>query len=100
MITCAAARNSARNSRNSAASEIRWKTSASTEWNGLRSVTVPIAPAMAPIAARKKKTSAIRRARLLARGAQRRALERLGEQHLLGEDQIVAVVVRHLVVVA
>ena len=32
--------------------------------------------------------------------AQRRALERLGEQHLLGEDQVGAVVVGHLVVVA
>src|SRR3954466_15047715 len=55
---------------------------------------------MAPIAARKKKTSAMRGARLLARGAQRRALERLGEQHLLREDQVGPVVVRHLVVVA
>src|SRR3954465_5875052 len=59
-----------------------------------------MAPASAPIAARKKKTSAIRAGRLLAGGAQRRALERLGEQHLLREDQIRAVVVRHLVVVA
>src|SRR3954469_10433750 len=46
----------------------------------------------------KKTTSAMRRARLLAGRAQRRALERLGEQHLLGEDQVRAVVVRHLVV--
>src|SRR3954471_15073096 len=53
---------------------------------------------MAPIAAMKKTTSAMRRARLLASRAQRRALERLGEQHLLGEDQVRAVVVGHLVV--
>src|SRR5215208_1237955 len=100
-ITWAAATNSARRSRNSAASDSRWKTSASTEKNGLRRVTVPMAPAMAPIAAMKKKTSAMddRRARLLARGAQRGALQRLGEQHLLGEDQVRPVVVGHLVVV-
>src|SRR4051794_5229930 len=39
-------------------------------------------------------------AALLVRRAQRRALERLGEQHLLGEDEVGAVVVGHLVVVA
>src|SRR4051794_38245859 len=37
---------------------------------------------------------------LLVDRAQRRALERLGEQHLLGEDEVRAVVVAHLVVVA
>src|ERR1700682_4121375 len=37
---------------------------------------------------------------LLALVPQRRALQRLGEQHLLGEDQLRAVVVRELVVVA
>src|SRR4051794_10956719 len=37
---------------------------------------------------------------LLALAFQRRALYRLGEQHLLGEDQALAVVVGHLVVVA
>src|SRR5215216_3405420 len=41
-----------------------------------------------------------RRPELLAGPAQRRPVERLGEQHLLGEDQVRAVVVRHLVVVA
>src|ERR687889_633405 len=58
-----------------------------------------MAPATAPIDARKKKTSAIRSRNLLVRPAQRRALERLGEQHLLGEDEVRAVVVGHLVVV-
>src|SRR4051794_30169142 len=48
----------------------------------------------------KKKTSDMRRARLLAGRPQRRAVERLREQHLLGEDQVRAVVVGHLVVVA
>src|SRR5580692_4345629 len=37
---------------------------------------------------------------LLALVPQRRALERLGEEHLLGEDQVCAVVVGELVVVA
>src|SRR2546423_2752655 len=36
---------------------------------------------------------------LLLLPAQRRPLDRLGEQHLLGEDQVRARVVRHLVVV-
>src|SRR4051812_10053457 len=54
---------------------------------------------MAPIAARKKKTSAMPGRDLLSRRAQRRALQRLGEQHLLGEDEVGAVVVGHLVVV-
>src|SRR5215207_7706938 len=59
-----------------------------------------MAPASAPIAPRKKKTSAMRAQTLLARRAQRRALERLGQQHLLGEDEVGAVVVGQLVVVA
>ena len=37
---------------------------------------------------------------LLALSPQRRPLDRLREQHLLGEDQVLAVVVRHLVLVA
>ena len=41
-----------------------------------------------------------RASRSFALVAQRRALERLGEQHLLGEDQVRAVVVGELVVVA
>src|SRR4051812_4534329 len=75
------------------ARKIRWLTSASTEWKASRSMTVPAAPATAPMAAKKKKNS-------LISGAQGRALERFGEQHLLGEDQVGPVVVRHLVVVA
>src|SRR3954467_9092560 len=56
---------------------------------------------MAPMAAMKKRTCVIaRRRNLLALGTQRRALERLDEQHLLGEDEVGAVVVGHLVVVA
>ena len=42
---------------------------------------------------------AIRR-RLLSRRSQRRPIQRLRQQHLLREDEIAAVVVRHLVVVA
>src|ERR687886_2025718 len=99
-MTCAAATNSARSSRNSAASDSRWKTSASTEKNGLRRTTVPTAPPTAPIAAMKKITCDMRRARLLALRAQGRAVERLGQQHLLREDEVRAVVVGHLVVVA
>src|SRR5688572_25968913 len=38
--------------------------------------------------------------RLLALAAQRGAVQWLGEQHLLGEDEVGAVVVRHLVLVA
>src|SRR3954454_24917182 len=38
--------------------------------------------------------------RSLALPAQRRALDRLRQQHLLGEDQVLAVVVGHLVLVA
>src|SRR3954462_8331077 len=75
------------------ARKIRWLTSASTEWKASRSMTVPAAPATAPMAAKKKKNS-------LISGAQGRALERFGEQHLLGEDQVGPVVVRHLIVVA
>jgi hypothetical protein len=60
---------------------------------------VPAAPATAPIAAKKKKTSTSRR-QATRPPCERRALQRLGEQHLLGEDQVGPVVVRHLVVVA
>src|ERR671938_274416 len=98
--TCVAATICACSRRNSAASESRWKTSARTLKNGFWRPTTPTAPAMAPMAAMKKRTSVMRRRNLLALGAQRRALERLGEQHLLREDQVGAVVVRHLVVVA
>src|SRR5215213_4680296 len=59
--------------------------------------TTPTAPPRAPSAAPKKRTSSIG---LLALAFQRRALDRLGEQHLLGEDQALAVVVGHLVVMA
>src|SRR5690348_2780924 len=60
---------------------------------------------MAPIAAMKKmmseKTLMSRRlSRSFAFRPQWRALDRLGQQHLLGEDQIRAGVVRQLVVVA
>src|SRR4051794_12700215 len=58
---------------------------------------------MAPIAATKKNswlTSSSPGRVSLALRAQRRALERLGQQHLLGEDEIGALVVGHLVVVA
>src|SRR5690349_2724503 len=58
--------------------------------------TTPTAPPRAPSAARKKRISSTG---LLALAFQRRALDRLGEQHLLGEDQVLAVVVGHLVVV-
>src|SRR5919199_1332155 len=98
--TCAAATNWACSSRNSAASESRWKTSARTLKKGFWRPTTPTAPAIAPMAAMKKRTSVMRRRNLLALGAQRCALERLGEQHLLREDEVGAVVVRHLVVVA
>src|ERR687885_20483 len=98
--TCAAATNWACSSRNSAASESRWKTSARTLKKGFWRPTTPTAPAIAPMAAMKKRTSVMRRRNLLALGAQRRALERLGEQHLLREDQVGPGVVRHLVVVA
>src|SRR2546421_1630280 len=56
----------------------------------------PIAPAMAPMPAMKKSTALTAS---FALPAQRRPLERLGQQHLLGEDQVAAVVVRQLVVV-
>src|SRR3954452_2797551 len=58
---------------------------------------------MAPIAATKKNswlTSSSPGGVSLALRAQRRALERLAQQHLLGEDEIGALVVGHLVVVA
>src|SRR3989440_4919074 len=57
----------------------------------------PIAPAMAPMPAMKNSTALTV---LFALPAQGRPLERLGQQHLLGEDQVGAVVVRQLVVVA
>src|SRR4051794_19369428 len=61
-----------------------------------------MAPAKTAIAATKKKTwlNAGFRGRSLAVPSQRRAVEGLGEQHLLGEDEVGAVIVRHLVVVA
>src|SRR6185312_10927296 len=63
--------------------------------------TTPTAPEITPIAARKNRTWLIRQtAPSLALVSQRGALERLGEQHRLGEDQVVAVVVGELVVVA
>src|SRR3954463_5450595 len=52
---------------------------------------------MAPVAATKKNSAD---KALLALRPQRRALDRLGEQHLLGEDEVRTGVVRHLVVVA
>src|SRR4051812_18141678 len=91
--------NSARSSRNSRARDSRCETSASTLYSGLRRTTTPVAPAIAPMAAMKKNSSAIAQpANLLALGAQRRALQGLREEHLLGEDQVRAVVVRQLVV--
>src|SRR4051812_4246655 len=57
----------------------------------------PIAPAMAPMPAMKNSTALTV---LFPLPAQGRPLERLGQQHLLGEDQVAAVVVRQLVVVA
>src|SRR5215210_2206332 len=64
-------------------------------------MTTPTAPAMAPMAAMKNRTASIvRRERLLALRPQRRPLQRLRQQHLLREDEIGAVVVGHLVVVA
>src|SRR5271166_134097 len=54
---------------------------------------------MTPAAARKNMTALIRWPSL-ALVPQRRALQRLGEQHLLREDQVRAVVVGELVVVA
>src|ERR1019366_183798 len=68
---------------------------------GLRSTTTPVAPVITPIAARKNRTELILAPRSsLALVPQRRTLERLGQQHLLGEDQVRAVVVGELVVVA
>src|ERR1700760_3610998 len=58
-----------------------------------------MAPVITPIAAMKNKTWLIEPKRpSLVLVPQRRALERLGEQHLLREDQVGAVVVGHLVV--
>src|SRR5947209_4758838 len=53
---------------------------------------------MAPMAAMKKRTALT--GALLPLRAQRRSLDRLGQQHLLGENQVRAGVVGHLVVVA
>src|SRR5437763_6711113 len=58
-----------------------------------------MAPAIAPAPAPKNRT-ALTTARSLVLGPQRRALQRLGQEHLLGEDEIGAVVVGELVVVA
>src|SRR3954452_16864108 len=91
--------NSARSSRKSRARAIRWPTSASTEKNGLRSMTTPIAPASAPMPATKNRTCSHHMA-LFAFPAQRRVLGRVLQQHLLREDQVRAVVVGQLVVVA
>src|SRR5438309_566164 len=79
-------------------------------------VTTPIAPVIAPMAAMKKMTvltaAPLSRcsppgrtrnedapASSLALSPERRALDRLGQQHLLGEDEVRAGVVRQLVVV-
>src|SRR4051812_45546036 len=60
-----------------------------------------MAPAIARIDAAKNATGAMEAAAtLLALAPQRRPVEGLGEEHLLGEDQVGAVVVGHLVVVA
>src|SRR3954454_12704649 len=71
-----------------------------------------IAPPSAPIAPAKNATASIRKTPQQRRysaslrsapfpfAPQWRALERLREQHLLGEDQVAAVVVGHLVLVA
>src|SRR4051794_12060020 len=60
-----------------------------------------MAPAIARIDAAKNATGAMEAAAtLLALTPQRRPVEGLGEEHLLGEDQVAAVVVGHLVVVA
>src|SRR5881409_1395037 len=60
-----------------------------------------MAPAIARIDAAKNATGAMEAAAtLLALAPQRPPVEGLGEQHLLGEDQVGAVVVGHLVLVA
>src|SRR2546423_183631 len=94
--------NSAFSRRNRSASATRWATSASTLKNGLRSSTTPSAPPIAPAAATKKRicSSSTGSRRLLAFPPQRRPLDRVREEHLLGEDQIRAGVVGQLVVVA
>src|SRR4051812_31116236 len=58
-----------------------------------------MAPARAPMAAMKNRTADMAEL-LLALASQRRALDRLGQQHLLGEDQVRAGVIGELVVVA
>src|SRR5271156_5827421 len=67
-------------------------------------MTTPTAPAITPKPAMKNRIVLIgwvgSRSSSLALVPQRCALQRLGQQHLLGEDQIRAVVVGELVVVA
>src|SRR5436305_10427987 len=64
-------------------------------------MTTPMAAEIAPIAEMKKKATLTRwPPRSLVLPSQRRALDRFGQQHLLGEDQVRAGVVRELVVVA
>src|SRR5215208_6253153 len=97
--------NSARSSRKSTASASRCPTSASTLKNGLRRRTTPAAPAIAPPAATKnticaKSIAAPPLRALFALAPQRCPLDRVGEQHLLGEDQVRPRVVGELVVVA
>ena len=68
---------------------------------GSCSAITPIAPAIAPIAAMKKMTATVITVGHHSPSARSGvALDRLGEQHLLGEDQVRAVVVRQLEVVA
>src|SRR5271165_5505927 len=64
-------------------------------------MTTPIAPEITPMAAMKNSTELIFSSpSSLALVPQRGALDRLGQQHLLGEDQVGAIVVGELVVVA
>src|SRR5271156_7148585 len=64
-------------------------------------MTTPIAPEITPMAAMKNRTELIVvAASSLALVPQRRALDRLRQQHLLGEDQVGAIVVGELVVVS
>src|SRR5438046_2308859 len=91
--------NCARRSRNSTASATRWPTSASTLKKGLRSITTPSAPASARPPARKN-MSCSNHLGLFPLTPQRSVLGRVGEQHLLREDQVRALVVGQLVVVA
>src|SRR5438309_4273296 len=92
--------NSARRSRNRSASATRWPTSARTLKNGFRRRTTPSAPPIAPAAATKKRICSRSMCRLFPLAPQRRPLDGVGEEHLLGEDQVRARVVGELVVVA